>query len=155
MLKRTIAAFLCLSVVSTFTFAATYPAQLLSSSTGKPINGQLVIDGGKISFQGAESQSVEADDVSKITAGEFAKRRVKGAIAGAVLLTPIALFALIGKKKREMFALEYEKEGERGAMIVQVKKKIGFTVEKSLEVATGLEVEWEEGREPEKRKKKG
>ena len=155
MLKRALAAFLCLSVVSTFTFAATYPAQLLSTSTGKPIDGQLTIADGKISFLGKEPQSVETDAVTKITAGEFAKRRVKGAIAGAVLLTPIALFALIGKKKREMFALEFEQDGEPGAMIVQVKKKIGFTVQKSLEVATGLEVEWEEGREPDKKKKKG
>lgn len=144
---------LCLALVSPAA-ARSFSAQCLSTPDGKKVPGQITIGEESIRFRGSSfSQQLPTSGVTKITAGEFAKRRVKGAIAGAVLLAPVALFALIGKKKREMFALEYEDEsGEARVLIFQVKKRFGFPVETALEVATGLEVEWQEERAPAEKK---
>lgn len=133
-----------------------YNGQCLSTPTGKAKDGKISIDADGIKFiSGGYTQVAPISDVTKITAGEFAKRRVKGALVGAIF-APVALFALIGKKKREMFAVEYEAEdGERGALVFQVKKRFGFAVQSDLEASSGVDVEWQEERAPKKKTKKG
>ncbi len=130
-------------------------------SSRRPVSTSLTIligtgEADTIAFTGGgHQQVVQISEITKISAGEFAKRRVKGAI-GWAFLAPVALFALIGKKKREMFAIEYETaDGERGALVFQVKKRFGFAVEADLEATSGVEVEWEEERAPDKPKKGG
>ena len=88
---------------------------------------------------------------------------------GAVLLTPIALFALFGKKKTEVLVIEFtdeEIDSERdltdheiaGAAIFQYKPKNGraLRIENAIERVTHLEVVKDdvEGEEDEDYKKK-
>lgn len=147
--REVIAALIVAAVVTAPVQATVHKGECLSTPNGKARGGKITIGAETISFRGGgHQQSVLISDITKISGGEFAKRRVKGAI-GWAFLAPVALFALIGKKKREMFAVEYETtEGERGALVFQVKKRLGFAVEADLEAMTGLDVEWEEARAP-------
>ena len=72
------------------------------------VKGKLTITTKNIRFEaGKRSFDIDPSKVTYLSGGEYAKRRVKGAIIGAVLLSPIALFALIGKKKRTITVIEF------------------------------------------------
>lgn len=129
--------------------------------TEKAISGTLTITTEVISFTSRKATfNVPTEEVTLLSGGEFAKRRVKGALVGAILLTPLFLFALIGKKKREILVVEYSNdaktvaEGERpkltGAPVFRYKPKGGraLAIEKAIESATGLNV-FKEGDEVE------
>ena len=150
LLLRTLVAGLAAVVITAPASPASFQGRCLSTPNGKAKGGQLQVGSERIRFvSGTFNQEASVGAIKRISAGEFAKRRVKGAIIGTVLLSPIALFALIGKKKREMFAIEYEgADGEASVLVFQVKKRRGFAVQSALEAATGLEVEWQEERAP-------
>ncbi len=132
-----------------------YMGGVPSAQTEKPISGTLTITRTELRFAGgATSFAIPTDAVHQLSSGEFAKRRVKGALVGSILLSPLFLFSLIGKKKRVLFVVEYETEAEMGAAVLRMKKKGGrdFTVKKALESCTGLKVQ-EEVKEEKKKKK--
>ena len=120
------------------------------------VDGKLTITTQKIMFISKKGNfEIDVGKVTRLTGGEFAKRRVKGAIISAVLLAPIALFALIGKKKREVLIVEYSDEkgavaenaepSLTGAAILRYKPKGGraIAIERAIEAVTGLEIEKE------------
>ena len=157
-LRWPIALLLCLSVSGSLeVFGGVQKAECLSTSDGKEVSGTISIASDEIRFTSKKhDQGVPIGSITRISAGEFAERRTVGSIVKRSLKSwPSGGLSAFGKKKREMFAIEYENEdGERGVLMFQVKEQFGVAVEKELEAATGRKVEWEEEREPEKKKKK-
>lgn len=121
--------------------------------TKDSVKGKLTITTDAIIFESSKERfEVAPELVTFVSTGEFAKRRVKGALVGAILLTPLFLFALIGKKKRGIMLIEYSDqkgktaEGEEpkltGAPIFRYKPKSGraIAIEQSISRVTGLEI---------------
>lgn len=176
MLKKIVSAALCLPVLYTFSAAETVffliqdePVEYLGGApelqTKDAIDGKLTVSKTEIHFTCSKGAVVlDPQKVTRLSGGEWAKRRVKGSVAGAILLTPLFLFALIGKKKRDILLIEYSDkkaetpEGQEpeiaGAVILRYKQKEGraIMIERALESVTGLTVEKEAPKEKEKKK---
>lgn len=100
------------------------------------------------------NKTIPGDNVTRITGGEYAKRRVGTAVALGILLTPLALFTLFSKKKIENFGIEFTNaNGQPDATLIQVKKKNSWGMKALLQSATAKEIEYPEP-EPSKKKKK-
>ncbi|GMW01827.1 MAG: hypothetical protein AMXMBFR84_29640 [Candidatus Hydrogenedentota bacterium] len=140
-----------------------------SLPTEKEIEGDITISTQSIQFQSKNGTfEIDPNLVTKLSGGEYAKRRVKGALIGTVLLGPLFLFALVGKKKRDILVIEYStekltaEEGQEpklsGAAILRYKPKDGraIAIESAIETVTGLQVQKEDMAEDTKEgKKKG
>jgi hypothetical protein len=108
----------------------------------------------KITFKSRSGEfDIDPDKITFLSGGEFAKRRLKSALIGTILLSPVFLFALIGKKKREVVVIEYSEEkgktaeGEKptlsGATTFRYKPKGGraIAIENALERVAGMKIE--------------
>ena len=142
---------LCLSVSgSVEVLGGVHEAECLSTSDGTEVSGTISIGLEEIRFASKEhNQAVPIGSISSISAGEFVERRTVGSIIKKGLKRwPRGGVSAFRKKKREMFAIEYNNEdGKRGVLMFQVKRQFGLAVQEDLEAATGREVEREEERE--------
>jgi hypothetical protein len=122
-------------------------------TTDDPIDGDLKVTTSGISFTCKKGEfTIDTSKVTRLSGGEFAKRRVKSALIGSILLTPLFLFALIGKKHREILLIEYSDEkastpeGQEprllGAAIFRYKPKNGrgLAIESAVETVTGMKI---------------
>jgi len=141
-----------------------------SLTTKDEIEGTLTVTPTQILFKSRKGMfEVNPQHVTGLSGGEFAKRRVKSSIIGAIFLTPLFLFALIGKKKRDILLIEYSDSklttpaGETpklsGAVVLRYKPKGGraITIENAIESVTNLEIQIDEtaSNEKETKTKKG
>jgi hypothetical protein len=79
--------------------------------------------------------------VTGLSYGQEAHRRVGTMIALAVLLTPLALFGLMHKKRNHFIGVEYALEGDKkGAWLLQADKDNYRGVLMALRGATGAKV---------------
>tara|TARA_Y100000031_G_scaffold133897_1_gene156053 strand:+ start:116 stop:574 length:459 start_codon:yes stop_codon:yes gene_type:complete len=89
-------------------------------------------------------KSVPGKNITKITGGEYARRRVSEGIGYTILFGPLMLFSLFSKKKRDNFGVEYTNtEGKKEAILIQSKKKYGIALKTELQAISGRDVEME------------
>ncbi len=116
-------------------------------------DGNLIIEFKK-KKQSYLNKTIPGNNVTRITGGEFAKRRVGTAVALGILLTPLALFTLFSKKKIENHGIEYtNSKNQPDATLIQVKKKNKWGMKALLQSATSREIEYPEPEEKKKTKK--
>ncbi len=138
-----------------------------SLETKNAIDGKLTIATDGITFTSKKGEiQIDPKQITFMSGGQFAKRRLKSALVGTILLSPIFLFALIGKKKRDIVVIEYSNqkgktaEGEEpklsGAATFRYKPKGGrsIAIENALERVAGMKIE-KNGGEEEKDKDNG
>lgn len=141
----TIVCFFC----SHFSFAA-IRAQCLNDK-GKTsaciLNNQ---DGNLIIKYKMKSQShldrvIPGKNITRLTGGEYSRRRVAESITAAVLLAPVAIFGLFSKKKLDNFGVEYINDQKKPeSTLIQIKKKYGEAVKSMLQSISGQEVVYQE-----------
>lgn len=86
-------------------------------------------------------KTIPGNRITALSGGEYARRRVAESVTSAVLLGPLFLFALFAKKKRDNFGIEYMTDnGNKDAVLVQVKKKYGFALRQQLETISGKKI---------------
>ena len=84
---------------------------------------------------------IEASRVSQITMGEYSRRRVAESVTLGILVSPLALFGLMSKKKRSSFGIEYlDEAGTPSMAFIHTKKKYGHALKGALHSVTGQQV---------------
>lgn len=79
-------------------------------------------------------------NIMALSSGEYSRRRVAESITYGVLLTPLALFALFSKKKRDQFGIEYKTTKGNKAALIQVKKLYGMGLATDLQAVSGKKI---------------
>lgn len=154
---------ICMAICGAYFFTSTacmaFEAQCLNSN-GKFSDCTAEINDGKLSvhYDGKKWQGLDktimGNQITSLSGGEYARRRVGESIGAAVLLGPLFLFMLFSKKKRDNFGIEYMTEnGNKDAMLVQMKKKYGFAFGQQLKAISGKEIQMEGAGEPKKENK--
>lgn len=95
-----------------------------------------------IEYDEKQNQDLNVDvgkkQITALSYGAYAKRRLVSTGIATILLGPIGLFGLLSKKKREQIGIEYsDNQGKKKAILVDVKKSQGFALRKELEALTG------------------
>lgn len=94
-------------------------------------------------------KSILGNNITSLSGGEYARRRVGESIASAVLLGPLFLFMLFSKKKRDNYGIEYvTNNGNKDVVLVQMKKKYGFAFGQQLKTISGKEIQQESNEAP-------
>lgn len=144
-MKLVTAVVLCSFILSRVVFAGSYNVKCLNTE-GKFKDCKVTLDGENVQIE-FDSRSdkdgdviIPAKNIRALTAGEYARRRVAESIASAVLLAPVALFALFSKKKRDHIGIEYTEGTKNKAVLLELKKKYGFAMKTELESLTGKEI---------------
>lgn len=89
------------------------------------------------------NKTIAGKSITRLSGGEYARRRVGESIGSAVLLGPLFLFVLFSKKKRDTFGIEYKKDdGKTDVALVQTKKKYGMLLAASLKAVSGKDIEY-------------
>lgn len=89
--------------------------------------------------------TVPAEKINRISMGEYSRRRVGESVALGILVSPLALFGLMSKKKRDTFGIEYQDAKDQPNMsFIQVKKKYGHALKTALQTSYGKEISLEE-----------
>jgi len=90
---------------------------------------------------------ISGKKIQRLTGGEYARRRVAESVAMGILLTPLALFTLFSKKKRDNFGIEYiDSAGAPNATMIQMKKKYSLSLASQLQSISGKTIEYQEQR---------
>lgn len=88
-------------------------------------NNTLIVEADKITFKFKDGVVKEIDpkSVTGLSYGSEATKRTKTIIAMAVLLTPLALFALMHKNRKHFVGIEWKEEGDKkGGVLLQGDK---------------------------------
>lgn len=94
-----------------------------------------------LNLKDGQSMTLNPKQVTGLSYGQEAHRRVGTMIAMAVLLTPLALFGLMHKKRNHFIGVEYSLEGDKkGAWLLQADKDNYKGVLMALRGATGAKV---------------
>lgn len=119
-----------------------------------------------VTYQGKRfkelNRTIEGEKITRLTGGQYARRRVAEAIAGSVLLVgtgailfPPAALLLFAKKKRDQFGVEYQNpEGKSEALMISIKKKQGLALALDLRKISGRQIAFEDGKKKKKISKK-
>lgn len=127
-------------------------------SKGKFKSCHVAVENGNLVMQYSKSLSqlnktIPGKNITGLTGGEYARRRVAESVAMGILLTPLALFALFSKKKRDQFGIQYKNdEGVSNVTMISTKKKYSLSLKTQLEGISGLTVQYAPA--PEKKSKK-
>ena len=130
-------------IIETPLYAAGYNAKCINpkgkfSECDLFIKDEILTVQYKSSSYMGENQTIQGKKITRLTGGEYSRRRV----AEAVLLTPWLLFS---KKKRDNFGIEYlNSSNKKNSVTVQVKKKYGLSLKTELQAISGRSVEMEE-----------
>lgn len=93
-------------------------------------------------FAGRKRLVIPVADVSRISYGQKAYRRVADMAVLSVFATPLALFGLLHKSKDHIVSVEYKTpEGKTGAVLLTVHKDHYEDLLRALQAATGKPVE--------------
>jgi hypothetical protein len=94
-----------------------------------------------LKLKDGQSMTLDPKQVTGLSYGQEAHRRVGTMIAMAVLLTPLALFGLMHKKRNHFIGVEYNLDGDKkGAWLLQADKDNYRAVLMALRGATGAKV---------------
>jgi hypothetical protein len=115
------------------------------ASTVKPDdwNNTLTVSADEITlkFKDGKEQKIPTKQVTGLSYGQEAHRRVGTMIVLAVLLTPLALFGLLHKTRKHFVGIEWqEAEGKKGGVLLQADKDNYRGVLMALRGATGAPV---------------
>ena len=115
------------------------------ASTVKPDdwNNTLTVSGEEITlrFKDGKEQKIYPKQVTGLSYGQEAHRRVGTMIVLAVLLTPIALFGLMHKTRKHFIGIEWQEAGgKKGGVLLQADKDNYRGVLMALRGATGAPV---------------
>ena len=120
-----------------------YEAECINDK-GKFSNCDVVIDKGVLDIDYDSKawdhldQKIRGDQITVLSGGEYARRRVAESIGSAVLLGPLFLFVLFSKKKRDNFGIEYvNADGTKDNILIQMNKKYGFAFGQELQTISG------------------
>jgi hypothetical protein len=141
---------LCLMIgvahLVTASVCAAYQAECMNTK-GKFSNCDVEVNDGTlhVAYKSKKWQKLDktipGSRITALSGGEYARRRVAESVTSAVLLGPLFLFALFAKKKRDNFGIEYMTDnGNKDAVLVQVKKKYGFALGQQLETISGKKI---------------
>jgi opacity protein-like surface antigen len=116
------------------------------SSTVKPDDwkNSLTITSEAITLKLKDGQEVkiEPKNVKLITHGHQASRRI-GTYAALAIISPIFLFGMLKKNKRNFVGIAYETDGNKQGINLQVKNDKYLAMLTALEGVTGLKTEEE------------
>lgn len=154
----------CLSLCAVYFFSTTvcmaFEAECMNTN-GKFTDCKAEVNDGTLSvhYKNKKWQSldrtIKGDEITALSGGEYARRRVGESIGSAVLLGPLFLFVLFSKKKRDNIGVEYMTEaGMKDAVLIQVKKKYGFALAQQLKTISGKEIQMESTGEKTKQESK-
>ena len=143
----------CLLLCAVYFFSATvcmaFEAQCMNTK-GKFTDCLADINDGALSVHYKSKKwqnldrTIKGDQITALSGGEYARRRVGESIGSAVLLGPLFLFMLFSKKKRDNIGVEYLTEaGTKDAVLIQVKKKYGFALAQQLKTLSGKDIQME------------
>lgn len=94
-----------------------------------------------LKLKDGQTMTLRPNQVTGLSYGQEAHRRVGTMIAMAVLLTPLALFGLMHKKRNHYIGVEYALDGDKkGAWLLQADKDDYRAVLVALRGATGAKV---------------
>jgi len=94
-----------------------------------------------LKLKDGQSMTLNPKQVTGLSYGQEAHRRVGTMIALGVLLTPLALFRLMHKKRNHFIGVEYTLDGDKkGAWLLQADKDNYRAVLMALRGATGAKV---------------
>ena len=107
-------------------------------------NGNLVIQY-KMKKLAHLNKTIDGHKITRLTGGEYSRRRVAESVATAVLLTPLALFGLFSKKKIDNFGIEYTDQNNNAAStLIQSKKKYSEGIKSMLQSISGQQIVYQE-----------
>lgn len=114
--------------------------------TTKGDDGRLFVspEAIRLVMKQGEELTIAPKDVTALSYGKEASRRVKLWVTLGILVSPVALFGLFAKKKNHFVGIEYkDAEGKAGAIMVRADKKEYRAVLSSLRSVTGCTVDGE------------
>jgi len=127
-------------------FATQYDIECLNHK-GKFSDCEVSIEDQKVDvkFDGKSNKdlnvTIPGDKITELSAGEYSRRRVGESIAGAVLFAPVALFALLSKKKLTHIGVEFtDEDGTPRSTLFQIKKKYSMALKTELKAISGKEI---------------
>lgn len=151
-MQRILSIALCLCLFAATTFAQTgntfknirYQGGTLATTTKTDSwDNHLTVTSDEIvlKLKDGQSMTLNPKQVTGLSYGQEAHRRVGTMIAMAVLLTPLALFGLMHKKRNHFIGVEYALDGDKkGAWLLQADKDNYKGVLMALRGATGAKV---------------
>lgn len=153
---------ICLTLVFIFGFSSASNAYIQGTclnKSGKLSDCKINNNNGVLEIrydnksQAEMNKDISGNKITKLTGGEYARRRVLESVALGVLLTPLALFGLFSKKQRDTFGIEYKTEKDTpDATMIAVKKKYGMSLKSMLQSISGVVVEYDEKAAKKKKK---
>src|SRR4029434_4611756 len=77
----------------------------------------------KLTFRDGRNKVIDPKQVTGLSYGQDAHRRIGAMIALAVLVSPIALFGLLSKTRKHFVGIEWQEDGEKkGGVLLQADK---------------------------------
>jgi hypothetical protein len=93
-------------------------------------------------FEGQKSVRFRPDQVTALSYGQEAHRRVADMVALSVVATPLALFGILHKSKVHFIGIEYRAEdGKAGAVLLEADKNNYRAILRVLQSVTGKTVQ--------------
>lgn len=144
-MKTALAFTLCL-ILSTSTLAqAGFKAEYKGGTfVTKETRGRLSVSSDEITLnmKKGESLTISPKDVTGLSYGREASRRVGLWVTLGIVLTPIALFGLFAKRSNHFIGIEYKTpQGQAGAVMIRSDKHEFRALLASLRSVTGKKVE--------------
>lgn len=129
-------------------WAITHGAQCLNSE-GKVKNCKVNVTNSDLTITfndakfAADNTTIPIDDITTISTGEYAKKRMKESIAAGILLGPVGgLVGLLYKEQRVQIAIEFvDSQGGKKVTMIDIPEKYSEPLISDLEQTTGLTVE--------------
>lgn len=98
-------------------------------------------DGIVLVFGGRVTERIKPGDVTGLSYGQEAHRRVADMVALSFILTPLALFGILHQSKAHFIAIEYHKEdGKRAGVLLEADKGNYRAILGALKTVTGKPV---------------
>ncbi|MBX7149416.1 hypothetical protein K1X76_10080 [bacterium] len=91
------------------------------------------------------NKNIPGKNITGLSGGEYARRRVAESVTTAILIAPVALFMLFSKKKIDNYGVEYiDKDKKPASFLIQCKKKYSMTLQSLLQSISGKQVIFQE-----------
>jgi hypothetical protein len=143
MMKKGLCIIIIVSFLSTSSLCFAYSAKCINEQ-GKFSSCKVNVKEGVVDVHYKLKQwqhmdkTIRGDQITELSCGEYARRRVAESVATGIILTPLFLFMLFAKEKKENVGIEYMKDdGNKDAVLLQINKKHSFALKQHLETISG------------------
>jgi hypothetical protein len=105
-------------------------------------NTTLTVKPGELTFLfGRQTFRLAPSEVTALSYGQEAHRRVADMVALSLVVTPLALFGILHQSKTHFIGIEYRTgDGNPGALLLEADKNNYRAILRALEVVTGKPV---------------